>query len=483
MGDQNPWAVVASKPLAPDDPWAVVSSKPYSGPQAPAQGQAPNGQGKSHGVVLDTLWNTGKALAHTAAYGGDVLDNVAVGAAKSLLTPVIGGGQLIRSTMGMPRAVDDPNAIKVPINPQATNTAQQVGKTGGEIAQFFVPAGAVTKATNALKTGKGVLGALVRAGAEGAASAGVHTLQTGSTEGAVDFGVMAGAGGLAASMATRLAAKPITWLGERIERALLKPGAAAEGFTPSELVRRVYAQGVGGTLGQTYDKTAEKITQKVAQLQNVLKSSASLGGQGVRLNQVARDTMDAFQGNPQAQKAVERIFEHVEFGMNSHGLVPPKSGAAVMSLSDANVAKQAVGDLGAWMHNMQGATVSDAGETMVLQNVANKFYDNLKNAIEANAVGPVKAINKDLSDLMAIRQAVIRRIPVAERANIISLGDKVSLSAHALGLGIVSRLLQSGRVANALVYAGKGVANNANTIGSTLGRVGAAAVPGQEGIR
>jgi len=447
--------------------------------QAPAQG-AP--AGKSHGVVLDALWNAGKATFDTAAHGGDMLDNAVVGFGKSLLTPVIGGGQLIRSAMGMPKAVDDPHALKVPINPQATNTAQQVGKTGGEIAQYFVPSALVSKANLAIKTGKGVLDALLRAGAEGAASAAVHTLQSGSTEGAVDAGVASGAGGLAASMATRLAAKPIAWVGERIERALLKPGAAAEGFTPSELVKRVYAQGVGGTLGQTYDKTAAKITQKVAQLQNVFKASTQLSKGGVSLNQVAQDTVDAFKGNPQAQKAVQRIFEHVEFGMNSHGLTPGQ-GSGVLNLADANVAKQAVGDLGAWMHNMQGATVSDAGETMVLQKVANKFYDILKNAIEANAVGPVKAINKDLSDLMAIRQAVIRRIPVAERQNIFSLTDNINMSAHTFGLGIANKLLQSGRVANALVGVGQGVANNANAIGSTLGRVGASAVPGQEGIR
>ena len=80
-----------------------------------------------------------------------------------------------------------------------------------------------------------------------------------------------------------------------------------------------------------------------------------------------------------------------------------------------------------------------------------------KKAIEVKAGGPVKEINRMLGDLMSIRRAVIRRIPVDERSAILKLGDFAgTLKGGPTGLMLAfgNRLLQSGRFAAPMMDAG-----------------------------
>ena len=67
----------------------------------------------------------------------------------------------------------------------------------------------------------------------------------------------------------------------------------------------------------------------------------------------------------------------------------------------------------------------------------------------------MKEINKQLSDLIPISHAIIRRIPVAERQNVLSLTDIISGgfaigNPKAMGLFALNRLTKSGSFAKLL---------------------------------
>jgi len=59
--------------------------------------------------------------------------------------------------------------------------------------------------------------------------------------------------------------------------------------------------------------------------------------------------------------------------------------------------------------------------------VYNAFYNNIKVAIEDNSPAGVADINQRISQLIPVQNAVIRRIPVAERNGAISLLDMIGM--------------------------------------------------------
>ena len=91
-----------------------------------------------------------------------------------------------------------------------------------------------------------------------------------------------------------------------------------------------------------------------------------------------------------------------------------------------------------------------------------KFYRQLRQEIEKKAPEGIRSINKQISELIPISHAIIRRIPVAERNNVFSLTDIISggLSfgnPKAVGLFIANRLTKSGQFAKLLGQFGEGL--------------------------
>ena len=364
---------------------------------------------------------------------------------------------------------------------QPSNTGEKIGYGLEKAAEFFTPGGAgfsAAKLAPRLPQSANITARLMQslfgASIEGAGAAGVTVAQGGSLQDAASTGLTAGAITAAAGPVLRAAGQLPQWLGERIERSLLKPTTfTSEGLTPTQIVKKVYQYGVGGNLQTSLEKITQKIDTLRGQLAGVLTHSSQQGA-GVSLNQVARDTLEEFTGNRDAQAAIERISREIEFHLNSQGK-PILSG--VMDLLDANTAKQAVGDVGSWTHGFSGQVISDADRW--LEKVANKYYSNLKTAIENMAQGPAKSINNALGDLIMLRGVLMRRIPVAERANVLNMGDLLSVSSHTFGLSIANRLLQSGTVANALESGGGAIVRSAPIVSSLAGRLaGALSQPG-----
>lgn len=394
-------------------------------------------------------------IAGMAQRAGETVGNVGIGALKGAGSTAMGlatlanryaPGRAQREAGLQEYAPSLVPAIRSAL--QTEGTAQRVGKGAEQIGEFFAPASALGKLKTAAQTGVGLLDAIAGLGAEGVSAAAVDSAQKGSVKDAATTGALAAGTGFAVKGLAKPVQAGADWLGQRIERSLLKPTMATlDGLTPSQLVANVFKHNVGGTLGQSYDKVQSALTQKVGELRTILKGAPKAT---VDLEDVTTKTLDDFLGNAKADDALTRILEHVEFGLNRKGV---KLGTGDLNLADANIAKQAVGELGAWLHDVRGNVTSDADR--VVEEVANKFYNHLKTSIEQNAKGPVAAVNKAIGELIPIKTAIIRRIPVAERSNVLNMGDLFSLSHSTLGLSLANRMLQSGRVANVMVGAGQ----------------------------
>jgi hypothetical protein len=409
------------------------------------------------------------ASAPTLADPADVIIGFGQGAA----TAAVGAADLVatglRKVPGVRNFVPDESrfdAARAKLEPQ--NAVQKAGKTVEQIGEFFVPAAKIGKAKAALATGRGALDVLIGAGLEGASAGAVGSLQTGdATDGAKTGALAAGA-----TAGFQAAAKPVgsavKWLGERVERALIKPTQAdvRDGF----LVSNIFRHNLGGSLSQTYDKVTDAIKAQGQKLAGVANISDRLGRTVdplAALNTVEASLTTGAARNTGQNAAMQRAIAQLREDLAGQGINGP------VSWSTGNEIKQAMGDLGAWLHDPTGRTIADPN-AKALEAIANKLYAEMKTQLAQQAIGPVSAINKTFSELLPIRHAIIRRIPVEQRQNVLNLGDIIGVSTGSLGLSIANRLLRSGQFANLAAQGGQGLSDVAVSGAPTVGRVTAA---------
>ncbi len=400
--------------------------------------------------------------------------DVAIGLAKSALGTIQGGGDLIRKIPGVSELEQKyAPPVNVPMQMQPQGMAQQIGKVGGDIGQFMAPAGALGKLKAAAATGSGVLDALIGASMEAGASGAIGAAQSGDLR----QGAIAGATAGATSLAMQGAMAAMKPMAERIERSLLKPlkPDVEDGFK----IQNVFKHELGGTLSQSFDKTNAKINSLSNQLKQVLKADPNARVNPYDALFAAADDLDKTAlknvGDTSAiQRSLNSVLEDMGEAMRKQGIpVGPKG---EIDLAAANELKQGFGDMGAWLHNPGGGAMADP-DSAAKEKVANAVYQQLKIAIEKNANGPVKALNQQLSELIPIKRALIRRLPVDQRKNILNLGDLIGIGTGTWGVSLANRLLGSGRTANVLAHG----AQNAGTVGPAVGRTIGALT--SEGIR
>lgn len=388
----------------------------------------------------------------------------AKGIVKSGLGMIEGGGKLIRSIPVVGPALASVGSVTLPVSTKPSNMNQQVGKTAGDIAAFFAPASALTKAKTALQTARPLVNALTEMGLEGASATGISGLQTGDPKAALTTG-LATAATTGAVQALKPAAR---MLGEKIEKVLIRPQKAdlADGFQ----VGNVFKYGLGGTLKNTIEQSDTKLNGLNQSLSQVLTASPT------RI-----DVLDALQeADTRMRKAAEAGHSSLSYPEMKRSsdlllekllpLVTGNGGDPVVDLAKANQAKRIVGDIGAWTHGL-GGQVSMGTDANALEQYANTLYDVLKNRIEGAATGPVKSLNKAMSDIIAVRRAAIRRLPVAERQNVIGLTDALAAvkgGPGGIALSIMNHVLKSGHAAKALV-AGSEASSAAPVTGRVVG--------------
>lgn len=417
----------------------------------------------------------GKAIRQNAASLGIPIGvtNALIGAGKSALGTIHGGGELIRKIPGVGPMLDRGPSVDLPVQLAPQGAAQQIGKVGGDIAQFMAPAGALSKLKAATATGSGILDALVGAGIEAGSAGAVGSAQTGDLKKGAEIGATAGALNLA-TQGVLAAAKP---LAERIEKSLIKPVKAdiEDGFR----VQNVFKHELGGTLSQSFDKTTQKINALSQTLKQVLRADPSATVNPYEALFQAADDLDKKAlkdvGDTKAiQRTLNSVLEDMGEAMRKQGVPVAPDGA--IDLASANELKQGFGEMGAWLHNPSGGAMADP-DSAAKEKVANAVYGQLKRAIEQNAKGPVQSINQQLSELIPIKRALIRRLPVVQRQNILNLGDLIGMSTSAWGVSLANRLLRAGTTANVLNSA----ANQAGALAPLSGQVGAGLT--SEGIR
>ena len=258
--------------------------------------------------------------------------------------------------------------------------------------------------------------------------------------------------------------------GEKIQTSVIRPNATdlADGFS----IKNVNKYKVGGSLTQTIDKTQAKLSELSSQLSHKIEAAKT----PVDLNDIYIKTtkrllgnkMESFGANTKIDNALENLRKEIISVSGENGLV---------NLSEAQTIKRAAGHFGSWQYGLPDP------ESKAIERVYNIFYNEMKKTIEETAPTGVKEINKQLSELIPIMNAVIRRLPVAERNRVLSLQDMMTLTGAvfepgALGLTLASFISKSGRAGKIIQSIGEGLTKIKGTQ-SGIGTKGALMITNQ----
>lgn len=348
-----------------------------------------------------------------------------------------------------------------------TTGAQSTGQLTEQIAEFLMPSSKI------LNVEKGLTGLVKGVGlAQSAAKLGIRSAVSGGTTGAISavqnqgqvddnvktnaiIGALFPVAGKILGKGLEVAGGGFKAIGQKIQQSVIKPSLAdvRDGFK----VENLNKYKLGGSLQSTLAKTNNVMNDLSTQLKSKLADSHI----GVNLNNAVENTVKRLTGNKVTNfgdnTAITRVLNNLQDEVLN---VAGKNG--LVDLVDANVIKRGAGTKGSWVF---GNPDPDA---RAVEKVYNTFYNELKTSIEnaANQSGQtgIKEINKQISELIPINNAVLRRIPVAERNNALGLGDLISLTGSildpkALLLTGVNRLSKSAQVGNLLVKAGEAIKN------------------------
>lgn len=349
----------------------------------------------------------------------------------------------------------------------ATTGAQETGQFAEQIAEFLMPSSKI------LNVEKGLTGLVKGAGLiQGATKLGIRSAVSGGTTGAISaiqnqgqiddnvktnaiIGALFPVAGKIIGKGLEATSGGLKTIGQKIQQSVIKPSVndVRDGFK----IENLNKYKLGGSLQETLAKTNNAMNDLSTQLKSKLAGSHI----GVNLNTAVENTVRRLTGNKITNfgdnAGISRVLNNLQ---NEVLDVAGKNG--LVDLVDANVIKRGAGTKGSWVF---GNPDPDA---RAVEKVYNTFYNELKTSIEnaANQSGQtgIKEINKQLSELIPINNAVLRRIPIAERNNAISLTDLISLTGsvldpRALILTGVNRLSKSGQVGNLLVRASEAIKN------------------------
>lgn len=243
--------------------------------------------------------------------------------------------------------------------------------------------------------------------------------------------------------------------GDKIQTSIIKPSQAdiKDGFS----LETVKKYNLGGSLKTTFAKTDTKLDELSKQLNTKLGQSNA----AIDLNEAYERTakkllgnkLESFGSNAQMEGAIEKLRNEILAVSGNNGLV---------SIPEAQLVKRASGHFGAWSFGVP------TPEATASQKVYSAFYNELKTTIEKNSPEGVRQINQEISKLIPVMNALIRRIPVAERNATLSLTDIISLTGAAVDPRALSISLIN-------------LASKSGTVGAALGKVGPASVRAVEG--
>ena len=383
----------------------------------------------------------------------DFQGDVGKGALKGIASSVSGASQLGQKLLNFGTkklGLGQQNITK--LSPELTTpktTGEKLGFAGEQIAEYFVPASRFAKAGQVVE--KGLAGATkvprfltntarlaTRSGLGAAEVGGVTAVQTGGDKEQIEKSMLLGGGIPIVGMGIRGLAGPLS---RKIENVLVKPTQTdlKGGFKANT----IFKYNLGGTLKQT----AEKTHSLISSLSNELKSNLAAQKTKIPVGQLLSETRKELVGNKVSTFGSNLAIRNAFNKFQKELKLISKNG--VVDIADAQQLKRSVGKLGAWL---RGARDPESNAT---EKVANTLYTKLRIAIENKSPKEVASINAKLSELIPVENAVTRRLTVAERNSLLSLGDIVAAVPGAVNpanwwIFVLNRVLQSGRTAKAL---------------------------------
>lgn len=236
--------------------------------------------------------------------------------------------------------------------------------------------------------------------------------------------------------------------GDKIQMSVIKPTQAdlKDGFSLDTIKK----YDLGGSLTQSLSKTENVMDDLTRQLNDNIEAGVPVNLQKVfqeAANELTEKKVSNFGSNTSVQKALEQLRNEVDTIVDEGGEI---------ALKDAQLVKRGAGHMGAWMFGQRDP------DSTARERVYNVFYTKIKEAIEKASPEGTKEINKQISELIPVMNALIRRIPIAERNNALGLSDIVALSSaaidpRALGVGLLNFASKSGWAGNMLSKAGEQV--------------------------
>jgi hypothetical protein len=239
--------------------------------------------------------------------------------------------------------------------------------------------------------------------------------------------------------------------GEKILTSMIRPNAAdlKDGFK----IQNITKHKLGSDIAQMHVNANVKLNLLGNKLNTALKDTPG----NINLKDVYAQTQKQLQNELKSSfgdnTAIQRVLKQVSSEIDT---VASNSGST--DIFGATLVKRGAGTKGAWAY---GRTDPDAG---AIEKVYNAFYGQLKAAIDSKIPPIAQKLNKEISELIPISNAVMRRIPVEMRNNIISLQDSVdvfSAITNPSGVALLGarKLSKSGRFANFLIESAKTAKN------------------------
>ncbi len=374
------------------------------------------------------------------------------GIAKGIGSTAFGAGQLLGKVVGKITGQEDITADKPKPEFLTPQTSQEkVGFYGEQIAEFLMPTNISSKVSGVVKGAKLLSKApgfirktaplISKMATEAGIVGGQTTLQQGELNDTAKTGAIIAAAFPVLGKAT---SGILGATGKKIQETVIKPSIndVKNGFK----IETINKYNLGGGLKTMLVKT----TNKLNELSRNLKSTLGNNKGEIDLADVYYDTAADLLKNKTKNfgniKAINRVLTNLADELDE---VAPGLKA---DLEQATNIKRGAGTKGSWVYG------SADPDSSAVESVYNKFYHKLKVAIEKNGTKEIQEINKKLSELIPVQNALLRRIPIAERNNLLSLTDNIGLFAsifdpRALALIGVKKLSMSGNVGNILVKA------------------------------
>ena len=444
---------------------------------------------------LSELFAASAPAAPTRTWG-DTAADVATGAVKGAANTAIGLGQMVHRIPGVSRAVDalygQPGLSQASFPAaralvQPTNTPQQVGYTGEQIGEFFIPAGTAAKAGLAAEAGKSALTSLAQSGnlTDAAISGGLTAAApvVSNVVGAVSDRLKTGA---QKTMAQALGATK-EWAKSEAEK--LAPEMLTRGVRGSRAGMLAQARSTAATVGQALNDaytTAAAAGETVAG--PVIRGQIQLSADALKV----KDAAGKLAIIPGTERVIKRLEKLDAFVASLGTDIPVDKAAQIKRTWDAIVSQAGL------FGQKAGASATDKADAWAIREASGAFRELL------NTNPTIAALNKESSFWTGLRKVLreTERRTQAQSGGIVSAGmggagaiagamsgDSLKDRAAGAVLGGVAgrqaiRVLQSpqfrtavsGPLKNALADAL--ASGNADRIGRALARV-AAAVPSQ----